>query len=905
MDESSNILSFNLEKLPDINIIGGKALSLIKLTNYKFNIPPGIILTSNFFEQWLNIIKSSLQYSKFTNEIKDYDKTEQNLKYIKEYGKINLKLTENQKNNINLKLSEIFKENYKNEIYAVRSSSSEEDLKNASFAGEYETKLGVNFENLEKNIIECFLSVFSFRVLKYKIEKNFNYLDFKIAVIIMKQIKCDSAGVAFSLNIKNNDYDEAIINSNFGLGETVVGGTVIPDCFIVNKLTKKIIEKRLGKKEKNISIEINENNINLKENKNNENKDKYSLDEEEIQLVINNLIEIENLYKMPIDIEFGFEKNILYILQSRPITTYNKLPKEFLTLPNEQRILYFDETLGFQGIEKNLSILGAELTFFRVRFILSTKAYNADPKDESLFSYYGRSFQNISKLLVTNSMENFAKRLSLVNAFLKDIILKYGKQYEYKRMNKIQKIYSYTRNFVKFFWYGNVKGMANPNKYIEEIIKSYKDDHIKLLEKGKNYCEDALKGKYSFKQLSENIFYDYGTFFSYNELTIIFSVARGLQKIIELYTPYFEENPDIKNKVYNIAKCYINYTNIIGIELFKLSKLFDNEIYKQKSYEEFLEEYKNKKFSEKFYADFNTFLDKYGCRCEGEVDIRNLRYYEEPEKVIKLIHDLIINYDSSVKSPLEIFEEAEKNRPIIHAELFKFAQEKNFYKEFDEAFNFLDIFFKEKETSKYYFLQILSIIKNYLNKIYEQKLEKSGLFEEKNEIYDLTVYQLSDIIDQPNNFNREKVQKIIKENLEKSNIMGEWKNRPMIFDSRGRMFYPEKKISNNKNEISGETVSYGIIKGKAVIMKEPNEKAISKDEILVAKCTDPGWIITIMKCGGLILEVGGTLQHGALLCREFDKPCVVSITDATKIIKDGDLIELDANNGIIKFLNKL
>ena len=250
MDESSNILSFNLEKLPDINIIGGKALSLIKLTNYKFNIPPGIILTSNFFEQWLNIIKSSPQYSKFTNEIKDCDKTEQNLKYIKEYGKINLKLTENQKNNINLKLSEIFKENYKNEIYAVRSSSSEEDLKNASFAGEYETKLGVNFENLEKNIIECFLSVFNFRVLKYKIEKNFNYLDFKIAVIIMKQIKCDSAGVAFSLNIKNNDYDEAIINSNFGLGETVVGGTVIPDCFIVNKLTKKIIEKRLGKKRK-------------------------------------------------------------------------------------------------------------------------------------------------------------------------------------------------------------------------------------------------------------------------------------------------------------------------------------------------------------------------------------------------------------------------------------------------------------------------------------------------------------------------------------------------------------------------------------------------------------------------------------------------------------------------------
>ena len=126
----------------------------------------------------------------------------------------------------------------------------------------------------------------------------------------------------------------------------------------------------------------------------------------------------------------------------------------------------------------------------------------------------------------------------------------------------------------------------------------------------------------------------------------------------------------------------------------------------------------------------------------------------------------------------------------------------------------------------------------------------------------------------------------------------------MFFDSRGRMFYPERKPNLSENEISGESVSSGIIKGKAVIMSKPNEKPINKNEILVTKASDPGWIITIMKCGGLILEVGGTLQHGALLCREFNKPCVVSITDAMKIIKDGDLLELDANNGIVKIIKE-
>ena len=717
----------------------------------------------------------------------------------------------------------------------------------------------------------------------------------------MKQIICDSAGVAFSLNIKNNDYDEAIINSNFGLGETVVQGEVTPDCFIINKLTKTILEKKLGSKNKITTLQVQGNNTKMIQIENKENKDKYSLTEEQIFLIIDNLINIENLYKCPIDFEFGFENNILYILQARPITTYNRLPDEFVTLPDEQRILYFDDVLGLQGIEKNLSILGAELYFFKFRYDIVSRGYHTDPRDACLFNYYGRMFQNVSHLLVTISIDNFAGKIGAANSFIKDVILKYAKQYEYKRIYKFTKIYLNIRNIVCLLWWGNLKALANPNKYMTQILQNYKD-FPKLFEKIKKYCDDALNNKYSFKQLSETIFYDYGSFFTYSELTILFTIGKGFQKIMELFTPYFKQNPEIKNKVFDLSKCYINCTNNIGIELFKLSKILDNSTYKNQSFEEFLKEYKDKKLPEQFYKGFKEFLEKYGCRGEVEIDIKNLRYSEDPEKVLKLIHDLLTNFDGSIKNPIEIFEEAEKRRPIIYEELLKFSKEKNFDKEYEEAYNYLKTFYKEKETGKYYFLQILSVIKNYLNEMYKTKLENSGLFDNKNEIYDLTIYQLSDILENPNNFNREIIKNLIKENLEKSNIMGKWKNRPMFFDSRGRMFYPEKKINLSENEIEGEIVSTGIIKGKAVIMKEPNEKPINKNEILVAKAADPGWVITIMKCGGLILEVGGALQHGALLCREFNKPCIVSINKATEIIKDGDLIELDANNGKIKFI---
>ena len=126
----------------------------------------------------------------------------------------------------------------------------------------------------------------------------------------------------------------------------------------------------------------------------------------------------------------------------------------------------------------------------------------------------------------------------------------------------------------------------------------------------------------------------------------------------------------------------------------------------------------------------------------------------------------------------------------------------------------------------------------------------------------------------------------------------------MLFDSRGRLFFQEKKISNKKNELIGDTVSYGKIKGKAKVLLSVNEKKFNPGEILITKATDPGWTPLIINCGGIVLEVGGMLQHGALVSREFNKPCVVGIENVTKIIKDGEEVEVDAIEGVVRLLDR-
>ena len=135
-------------------------------------------------------------------------------------------------------------------------------------------------------------------------------------------------------------------------------------------------------------------------------------------------------------------------------------------------------------------------------------------------------------------------------------------------------------------------------------------------------------------------------------------------------------------------------------------------------------------------------------------------------------------------------------------------------------------------------------------------------------------------------------------------IFNSWKRFPILFDSRGRLFFQEKKVSNKKNELIGDTVSFGKIRGKAKVLNSVDEKEFNAGEILITKATDPGWTPLIINCGGIVLEVGGMLQHGALVSREFNKPCVVGIDNVTKIIKDGEEVEVDAIEGVVRLLDR-
>ena len=114
----------------------------------------------------------------------------------------------------------------------------------------------------------------------------------------------------------------------------------------------------------------------------------------------------------------------------------------------------------------------------------------------------------------------------------------------------------------------------------------------------------------------------------------------------------------------------------------------------------------------------------------------------------------------------------------------------------------------------------------------------------------------------------------------------------------------KETIPNVDNQLYGISTSVGNIKGEVLVIKDTNQSYDTNGKILVTKTTDPGWIFLIQNAKGIIAEKGSMLSHTAIISRELKKPAIVNVKDCTSILKNGDIVELDADNGIVKILEK-
>ena len=358
MVKNKSIVWFEEVGKGDVGIVGGKGANLGEMVNASLPIPYGFIITAQAYFDFVkqagiqNKIMSLLskincenseelnQASKHISDIILSSELPKNLVKDIVYFYDNLEVKENKyfHNNGSLLKSSLskIKNLYKAPLVAVRSSATAEDLPTASFAGQQETYLNVKGETyLLKKVKECYASLFTPRAIYYRNEQKFDHSKVGLAVVVQRMIESEKSGVAFSIDPVTNDKNKIVIEAIFGLGEYIVQGKVTPDHFEIDKRSLIITKREIGKQD----VKFIKSNVSNKEVKLGREGSQIKLSDQEILKVAMLVCDIENHYYFPQDIEWAIQKNRVYIVQSRPITTTHSVQTTNLGVSTASPIL--------------------------------------------------------------------------------------------------------------------------------------------------------------------------------------------------------------------------------------------------------------------------------------------------------------------------------------------------------------------------------------------------------------------------------------------------------------------------------------------------------------------------------------------------------------------------------------
>ena len=199
-----------------------------------------------------------------------------------------------------------------------------------------------------------------------------------------------------------------------------------------------------------------------------------------------------------------------------------------------------------------------------------------------------------------------------------------------------------------------------------------------------------------------------------------------------------------------------------------------------------------------------------------------------------------------------------------------------------------------RETPKYYVSAITGLVRERVLK-HAGDLVTAGRLDLPEQVFDLHIDDLDRGLADPH----VDLRVLAAENTVFQSRLRRVRELPRVVDSRGKTLRAPRRAAG-EGELVGEPISTGTVRGKIKVLHRPDEKPVLPGEILVARATDPGWTPLFINASGVILEVGGLFQHGALVAREYGKPCVAGIDRATAILHDGQVVEIDGASGIVR-----
>jgi len=877
--EDKNDFFVNLDTCSPYSLeaIGGKAQNLGKLTSAGFPVPQGIVIPTYTYESYTkNKVKNELT---LLLESINYDNERNIEEKSKQIKKLILNISFQSK--LEKEIIETLQKLDKNSLWAVRSSAAAEDLPEASFAGQQDSFLNVSAEQITTFIKKCWASYWNKRAITYRHNNNINHLSGGIAVVIQRMINADKSGVLFTSDPRGKRKSTMILESIYGLGEAIVSGLVTPDQFAINKQTGKIVKQNINKQTVQIKYLNGKNKTCTVPD---EEQNKPSMNPSLIKQLVKLGKQIETYFNTPQDIEWSIEKNQIYILQSRPITT----------IVDSEEILwtrgYGDEYWTDVASPLYVSLLGTYLEDYVLKEGAEIMGYNEVLGKDLIRIYNSHAYFNADVLeQVFTYYPKFARTKELLNYF------------PVKEQDRIKNLPTKT---MKLLLSQLLIAIRDPDGKMKRTNDAYIKWSKRFLEEMKSF-DNADLSSYSYEKLfqtfkrMEQLYLKHYRLIRYGMVS--HSIATNLMVKNWLENWLDDTNGVLYSKL--ISGIPGNKTVETNIAIAKLAQHAQKNAAVKKSLEQdtpevFLQKLSQSETWKPFKKQYDQFMEDYGHRCHTR-EVYYPCWIENPELVITLLQGLISDEHLDFSS---IEQQKRKERKQTEKQIFDrikklplgFIKKRIFKIVLEYAQTYLT--FRENQR---FFLDHQHLRQRRLFLEYGRRFHKNDLIDDPMDIFFLPKERIFDIAADKRSLDETRLLK------EKDSFFKNQGKLPPKFIKGSTEFDDTIIYDENSMQITGVGCSPGITTGTVRIVTSISEiGTIQKNDILVTRNTDPAWTPVFKKLSGLITETGGILSHGAVVSREYTIPAITAVKQATTLLKNGQQITLDGNTGIIYIQKK-
>ncbi|AGL00600.1 phosphoenolpyruvate synthase [Desulfoscipio gibsoniae] len=789
--------------------------------------------------------------------------------------------------------------------YAVRSSATAEDLPLASFAGQQDTYLNIKGKDaILRHISKCWASLFTDRAVIYRMQNGFDHRKVYLSVVVQRMVFPQVSGIMFTADPVTSNRKVLSIDAGFGLGEALVSGLVNPDIYKLRE--GRIVDKKISTKKLAVyALEkggTEEREIELVR------QHERALTDEQVLRLEGMGRKIEAYFGCPQDIEWCLADDAsvgdihtlgtflrrrcvhfplkevcplsFFIVQSRPITTLFPVPE------NDGRMRVY-VSLGHQQMMTD-AIKPLGMSFFQLL-----------AGDFPMHKAGGRLFWEVThdlaspvgrKIVLSTMGKSDPLTVNAINSLMqrKDFLasLPCGKR-------------SISMRTEGMSWAMPVEALRiyrkNDAAVVQDLIARSEASIRDLRQRIANISGDEL---FAFivqdrKRLKEIMYDPRG----YGAIAVAVLVSGWINNKMEKWLGEKSVADTLTQSVPN------NVTSEMGLALLDVADVVRQypavmEYFQHACDETFFEDLVKLEGGDAVSRSMRAYLEKYGMRCPGEIDITRTRWNEQPTALIPAILSNIKNFApnaSSVKFEQGRLEAEEKEQELL-SRLEQLPGGKQKAKKTKRMISVLRNFIGYREYPKYGFIQRFWIYKQALLKEAARLVQK-GVIREKEDIYYLSFEELREVV-RTNRLDYS----IITRRKEEYEVY-EKLTPPRVMTSEGEVISGEFNTGNiPRGALPGIPVSAGTIEGRARVVLKMADADIEEGDILVTAFTDPSWTPVFVSVKGLVTEVGGLMTHGAVIAREYGLPAVVSVENATKLIRDGQRIRVNGTEGYVEVL---